>query len=482
MPPDSNNSQDNTAPVSTPPITPPQPATETLAPPIQTPSNQPTVPQTNEPEIIHPQEPQAQTGATNTPPPSPNLKPSHTIRNIFLFLIIFSFASFGSGIVLAYNNYPLIKPPIPIQNALDAVISLAPVPKPTRIILESTIAKAAKLKSADQKTEFSLSTNSQSAPISAFKLTVAGPIEFGGQEKQMAEADLGLEVKFEGAAFTGSASVKQIDKTIYFKVNEVPFGQFYQQLLDYKGKWYYYNIPPDYLPKEEDKQSNAKFTKVISDFIAQSHQWTKVTTQDGDAYTMDITPPKNELDKLIFDIIDAYEPKDQDKVVTDLDREELSKATDKIKNLKITTKVGKKDYFLRRVEVSFDVTVDNFSLPIGRDSLMPNNQVTFNINLTTELTNHNKKVVIIPPTDAQNIEDIAKEIQKKYENQIPTQELLPNNTQTQPPAEKNQEAFPEQNELDDPSLKSLLSPDEIVLGQKTNWEQTTLKLFSLLLN
>ncbi len=399
-----------------------------------------------------------------------------------MFLIIFSFASFGSGIVLAYNNYPLIKPPIPIQNALDAVISLAPVPKPTRIILESTIAKAAKLKSADQKTEFSLSTNSQSAPISAFKLTVAGPIEFGGQEKQMAEADLGLEVKFEGAAFTGSASVKQIDKTIYFKVNEVPFGQFYQQLLDYKGKWYYYNIPPDYLPKEEDKQSNAKFTKVISDFIAQSHQWTKVTTQDGDAYTMDITPPKNELDKLIFDIIDAYEPKDQDKVVTDLDREELSKATDKIKNLKITTKVGKKDYFLRRVEVSFDVTVDNFSLPIGRDSLMPNNQVTFNINLTTELTNHNKKVVIIPPTDAQNIEDIAKEIQKKYENQIPTQELLPNNTQTQPPAEKNQEAFPEQNELDDPSLKSLLSPDEIVLGQKTNWEQTTLKLFSLLLN
>lgn len=411
----------------------------------------------------------------NNPPPStpPKSTQSHILRNLFLFLIFFLITASAISLTLAYNNYPFYKPPIAIQKTLDSIIVAVPIPKPTRIILETTVVKSLELKSANQKTEFSFSTNAKNFPVSSVKLGVGGPIEFKSQEKQAAEADINLEVKFEGATFNGSASVKQINNTIYFKANEIPFGQFYQQLLDYKNKWYFYKIPETYLPKENAADTTSKVLKVLTGFVSKSQEWTKVTSQDGNVYTLEVTPPKKELDNLMFDLISAAEPKDQQQLLTDVEKEKLATQTEKIKNLKITAKVNKDNYYLKNANVSFDITQDNFPIPSGAQTTLPVNEpVVFNVNISTELSDYNKQVVIVPPEDAINFEAIVKEAQAKYNSSLKLQEPPPPQESTPSP-----ELQPNNDNKQQTNIRDLMAPDQTVLGEKTNWELQTLHLF-----
>lgn len=465
-------------------IVPPEQITPTSPPPTQpvaeTTPNNTTAPR--EPLIIHSISQSPITTANPQPTVSQNNPPtistpasSHIFRNLFLFLIFFLITASGVSLALAYNNYPFYKPPKAIQKTLDNFIAISPIPKPTRIILNSTVARSATLKSANQKTEFTFSTSAKNFPISSVKLGISGPIEFKVQEKQAAEADINLEVKFEGAAFTGSASFKKIDNTVFFKANEIPFGQFYQQLLDYKNKWYFYKIPADYLPKKDDADTYAKVTKVVMDFVDKSQAWTKVTSQDGNVYTMELTPPKKELDNLMFNLVAAAEPKDQKQILTDVEKENFAKATEKIENLKITAKVNKDNYYLKSANVSFDLSTENLSLPNVAETTLPiTGPIVFNINISTELSNYNKQVVIVPPENAINIEETVKEIQSKYEDSLMQQELtLPQESTPSPqlkPGDDQQQT----------NIRDLLAPNQTVLGQKTNWELQTLHLFTQL--
>ncbi len=391
---------------ASPPTEPPPPTA------TQSPQEPTAINQAKPPATANMEQP---TTNQNNPPPTTQTTSSHLFRNLFLFFFFFIIAASVLGLGLAYNNYPFFKPPMAIRKTLDNVIALAPVPKPTRIILETTIAKSAKLKSADQKTEFTFSTNAQNFPVSSVKFSISGPIEFTVQEKQTAEAEINLEVKFEGATFNGSASLKKIDNTVYFKANEIPFGQFYQQLLDYKNKWYYYKIPDEFLPKKDDADTYAKVSKVFMDFVDKSPAWTKVTSQDGNVYTLEVTPPKKELDNLMFDLVAAVEPKDQKQILTDLEKENFAKQTEKVKNLKITAKVNKDNYYLKSANVSFDISADNLSLPNAAKTTLPvTGPTTFNINIGTELSNYNKQVVIIPPEGAIDFKKIMDEYSKQY--------------------------------------------------------------------
>lgn len=464
--------------------TPPEQITSAALPiqPVpETVSNKAAAPQ--EPLIVHPtpQSPtepapqQSPANQNNPPPPATTPNSSHIFRNLLLLLIFFLIAGSGLSLALAYNNYPFFKPPMAIQKTLDNFIAIAPIPKPTRIILETTVAKSATLTSANQKTEFTFSTSAQNFPVSSVKLGISGPIEFKVQEKQAAEADINLEVKFEGASFNGSASFKKINDTIYFKANEIPFGQFYQQLLDYKNKWYFYKIPAAYLPKKEDANMYAKVTNVVMDFVDKSQAWTKVTSQDGNVYTMELTPPKKELDNLMFDLVAAAQPKDQKQILTDVEKENFAKQTEKIKNLKITAKVNKDNYYLKSANVSFDISVDNLSLPSAAQTTLPiTGPTVFNINISTELSDYNKQVVIVPPEGAINVEEAVKGLQQQYENSIKQKELTPPLESTPSPELKPSDTQQQTN------IRDLLAPDQTVLGEKTNWELQTLKLFTQL--
>ena len=351
---------------------------------------------------------------TNQPsnPSRPTSKKGLLFTLLFMFIILPA-ATISAGLALAYNNYSAFKPPEAIQNALDSIIASTPLPKPPRIILASTVAKSAALKSADVKTEITISSDAKNAPVSEIKLTISGPADFESQNSRMAEADIGFEVKFEGAQFTGSGSIKTIDNTLYFKVDEVPFGQFYQQLLDYKGKWYYYKIPDQYIKQETSQPQMDKFKNLLTDFVKKSQDWTTVKSQNGSVYTLEIKPPKSEIDNLIFALIDAAQPQDQKQLVSDLEKQQLSKFTDKLANLEITAKVNKSNYYLQSANVSFNININDLGLPTSGITLLPSDPLVYKFNLLTELSNYNKKIVIVPPQDAQDFQKIIDQYTKQ---------------------------------------------------------------------
>jgi len=469
MPQDPNTptSPQATQPVAQQPIAAQNPTRiETSPPPPQ------------EPLIIQPQTdtiaPPIITTQTNQAPPPSSLYPKST-RKIFLVTILALFfltlATFGGALVVAYNNYKLFTPPLAIKNALDNIIAISPLPKPTRLIIESTFAKTATIKSADVKTEFALTTSSSASPVEGVRLTLEGPTQFDESDSKASEVEIGLEVKFEGATFSGAASVKTAGDKVYFKINEFPFGQIYQQLLSYKDKWYYWDIPEEYKEKDDDKEISQNMNKLISEFVKKSEAWTTLTSKDGTLYEMEIKPPKEEVTNLIYDIVQAYEPKDQDKLTISLEKEQITKGMEKVNDLKILIKVNKDTYYLQNISMQFNLSVDDFSLPVQAESLLPQEKIVFNFNLTTELSNYNKQVVIIPPTDAINIETTMQELSKSYgkflQPEEPQASPSPSPEDKQPP-----EATPGS------ALRSLISPEETILGEKYNWEQELFRLFS----
>lgn len=465
----------------------PFPTPPTTTPPAPNPIVAEQVPP--EPSIVHPQTtPPAQTESSQTTPPTPpqNLGSSHKSKAalilVLAFLLLTPILLFTGGIGLAYNNYALFTPPQAIKDLLDNTISISPLPKPTRLIIESTFVKTASIKSADIKTELSMTTSSDSSPIEGVKLTLEGPTEFDKPESKASEIDIGLEVKFEGATFNGAASVKAVEDRIYFKINEFPFGQMYQQLLSYKDKWYYWDIPEEYKTKDEDKEISENVNKLLSEFVKKSQSWTTITNKDGALYEMEIKPPKEEITDLIYDIIQVYEPKDQEKILTSLEKEKITKGMEKVNDLKITMKVNKDTYYLQNINTQFNLAIDDFSLPTQTESLLPQDQVVFNFNLSAELSNYNRQVVVIPPPDAINIETTIQELSKTYGSSLqPPESESPTPTPSPEPLPTDDELAPEATEegdLEDDDLHSLISPEETILGEKYNWEQELFKLFT----
>lgn len=395
-----------------------------------------------------------------------NLNQNTIIKKILLaiaIIVILLLIGLSASFFLAYNNYAVYQPPKAVQSTVDKLIVLSPLPKPPRVILETAISKSAGLKSADLKAEISISTQSPSSPIQSARLTITGPAEFENQptlKDQLWEADISGEVKLEGAAFSAAASVKQVANVFYFKLNELPLGSIYQEFVPYKNKWFFIEIPVD----EASKQSydSEKFKAAIDSFIQKSKDWTEITSQTDDVYTLEINPPKGDLNDFIFSLISAYEPKDQGKLLDDLAREDLKKITEKMNGLKITAQVDKKTFYLKNATVSFDISLDDLNLPkqIGTESLMPQNQIAFNVKLTAELSNYNRQVVVVPPEGAQ---DIKKALETVSQSILENLEARPSAPLDESPP------LPDEIDQEEQSLKNeLLLLDEEVLGKKSS--------------
>ncbi len=436
MPPQSDSPEDSRFPTMTDTNQPVNPNQNQPTPAAQSPTSKTVNP--SEPPVatsLPPLMAQSPAAPTSTPlSPKPRNSTKLILKMLVIILLVTPIAAFGAGLALAYNNYAFYTPPKFVQNVLDTVIATTPLPKPSRIILNSAIAKSATLTSADIKTEFLISSDAKNAPFSSVKLSIAGPVDFSQTQSRAAEADVSLGVKFEGAEFNGSASVKTIDDIIYFKLNEVPFGQLYQQLLDYKGKWYFYKIPPEYLPKDKKAQTQQdlnKIQQVVSDFVQKTESWTSVKSTDGDSYTLEIKPPKPEINKLIFNLVDALEPKDQKQIVSDLEKEQLKKFTDKLKDLSITAKVNKANYFLKMADISFNINVSDLNIPTATDKLLPTESLIYKFNISAELSNYNKKIIIVPPAGGEDFQKII----DRYSKQ--TSQYLNQNGQAMDSAIKN---------------------------------------------
>ncbi len=465
--------------------------TSQTATPPQTPQASP------EPSIVHPQPqtaPELETPQKQAPPP-PLIYPKSTAKIFLTIIAILFFATvitFGSAITAAYYNYPLVTPPKIVKDAIDKVIAISPLPKPKRLIIESAFAKTASIKTADVKTELSMTANSQNSPVELVKLTVEGPAELDNPLSKATEFDIALEIGFEGASFNGSASVKTVENRLYFKINEIPFGTFHQELTNYKNKWYYWDIPEKYKEKEENKEISENVNKLITSFVQNSQQWTTLTSKEGQHYTLEVKPPAETITNLIYDIIQVYEPKDQKQLAADLEKESITVALKKVNNLKITLKIEKDTYYLSSINAQFELAIDDFSSPASTINLLPQEQTIFNFNLAVKLSNYNKNIVIIPPEGAINIETVMKELSKLFNQQLPEplEELppqfeplpSPEPTSFSPGTENRPDGTGSGIIKDNKSLHGLISPEETILGEKYGWEKELLKLFASIIN
>lgn len=442
-----------------------------------------------EPVIIHPQpaqSPNSQAPAAQTPPP-PVIYPKSTTKiffTAFIILFLLSAVTIGTAITSGYYDYPIYTPPKAVKDAIDKTIAISPLPKPKRLIIESAFAKTTAIKSADIKTEFSMTTASKDSPIKYIKLTVAGPADLEKSKTAATEFDIGMEIGMEGANFNGSASVKTVSERIYFKVNEIPFGTMYKELFDYKDKWFYWDPPQEFKQKALDKEHEANVNKLITAFIQNSRSWTTVTSKEGPHYTLDINPPKEEVANFVYDIIQIYEPKDQAKINTDLEKETITEALNKMGGIKLTMKIEKDSYYLSSINAQFELSTSNMSMPTRSESLLPVDQTILNFNISAELSNYNRTIVISPPPDAINIETALGEIGNKFSQDLG---LPPNGPSPDPllpltPSDDIPEGTGGGDIQDEQSLRQLISPEETILGEKYAWEKELFKLFSQVFN
>lgn len=395
----------------------------------------------------------------------PKTKRSSSLSKFLLALLVVIFFLFATGLAFAYVNYPLFKPPEAIKNALDKTLILLPIPKPTRIILETAIARSADLKSAGVKSELSVSTDSVNSPIQSFKISVTGPVDFKDKVNQASEADISAEVKFEGASFNASASIKTIGDTIYFKINEFPFGGFTNMFVALKNRWFYYTIE-NYNPQQVI--NNDKIKEIVTKFIEKSQEFTESKSED-DVYVLEINPPKKDIDKLLYDLLTSYQEESKDQLSSSIEQENLREVTDRLQNLKITVHVDKKTYYAKKINFGMDITIENFSLPqnLGAESLLPNdNDITYKADFSTELSNYNKNLVIVPPEGAENFKSAIGEPLKNFSPNLQTQEQEQNDLENL--EQLNLDEDLKLDEEESSIFNNFLQDENEVLGEKSS--------------
>lgn len=416
-----------------------------------------------------PEVPPSPIGADETPKSS---KLRLVILIILIPVILAGFLTAG-GIVLAYNNYKLFSPPKPLAAFFDSIIVVTPLPKNARIVLAKTIDKMADAETAtvENLIEFKAGNN---FPIKNASIIITGPQEFKNPKNTKFEADIKVKVASEGIEFSGAGSIKQIENRFYFMISEIPAGSFLPPQNGFKDQWFYVDLEEYDRKYVENKELNEKIKKIFEDFISKSAEWSELSEKD-ETYELDVTPPKDEIVNLVFDIIKAVEPTTQTKLEDTFDKEKIEKFISDLKDLKLTLTVSKDNYLAQSVYfgVTYEAEVPQaFSRP--QISLTPQVKTPLTFSLTTKFSDYDKKVLILVPEGAKDAKVYFQEFLGGY-----LRKQLPGSTPPSSPSsplESTPEAEPE---ADFEGLDELLEGDIPVLGEKNiSWLELLVLVFS----
>jgi len=175
-----------------------------------------------------------------------------------------------------------------------------------------------------------------------------------------------------------------------------------------------------------------------------------------------ISPPKEEIDNLIFEMIQILEPEEGTKLEETIQKENLGKLTQDLENIELTVKIDKKDYLVKESVLSFSFAVDAPTYPFsqtGSISLAPISNVPVNITITARASDYNQPVILEIPEGAKDI--------KQYMDQ-----LLPSTFQ---PFQNPLEATPEASPNSESGIRDYLLQPSPVLGEKNYWDLNLLK-------
>lgn len=397
------------------------------------------------------------------PPPVPEEKKRGSkIKIIASIIILIILVTSSSSIALAYNNYQLIPLPKSAQVAIDSVITALPLPKTPRIILAKTQTQMSSLKSASYKTTFDFSADAQNFPVKSASLTISGPLEFTQKKFPKSSADLSGQVSVEGITLSASGSVRLIDKSLYFKLSEIPAGSFLPQLSQIKDQWFVVSLTE--LAQEEMPDTDAQIAKVrqvFENYIAKSYNWTTLAKSDGSLFVLNIKPPKSELVDLIFDLIMTTNSSNKPAVESIFDKQNIKEIIDNLDKFEIQVKIDK-NYYLSESQINLSFKVPPMLPLSGQNqiSLAPATATPINLKIATTLSDFNKPVIIEVPEGAKDLKDYAQQLEKE----LPKDFKLPD--------QKQFEATPGAK----PMMENIFDNKSPVLGQKnTDWQMLVLK-------
>jgi hypothetical protein len=269
--------------------------------------------------------------------------------------------------------------------------------------------------------------------------------------------DAKAEIEFEGVKITIAASFVQVGKNLYFKLTEVPFGSYYQ-LDSLSNTWFSASLDQD-LTQNIDLDKSEKINQETNKFFQNSFSWVKSFKTEDDSYLLALTPPKNEIEKLIQNYLDILEPKNQSKIEDDLTYNQIAKLAESFENLQIEAEIDKNSYLLKSANLAFDLNIDNLAKTgnIEDVTLLPAQPRKLIITSTLKLKDFNAPVIVEVPTDATDLSSYLEKYSK-------------------------QDLFDKQEEdnQDVPGgFRQLIEPKSTVLGEKANvnaWDLQLLKL------
>lgn len=414
--------------------------------------------------------PLAQTQQPPTPPVAPK-KLSKKLFIIPIFFILILLILTAIPLTLAYNNYKLITPPQNVQNLIDEFIAISPLPKTPRIILAKAENNIANIKSANIENVFEISTDDKTAPIKSASLTLNGPVDFKTQNVSKVSLDISGSVSMEGLQLSGSGSIRKIQNNLYFKINEFPAASILP-IAQFKNQWFFVNI--DQLQGKKENDTNKIFQDlktVFAKYAQKSADWSQ-KTEDKSNFNLKIKPPKEEINNLLFDILDTVQTDTSTNLEKNIQKDNLKKFTDKLENFEINVIVDKKTYMVSEVNLQSNLTIQAPSTQkqSGTINLSPANQTPVKFKITSKFTKYNEPVIVEIPEGAKDLKEAVNQIMKS----LPKGEKLPTNPFTSPT-----ESTPQAKPKDQTGFKNLLNNTSPVLGtQNTNWDKILLDYFS----
>ena len=404
-------------------------------------------------------------------PGQPTERPSHAKIIIFAIFLFLTIAASGGSLALAYNNYKILPVPKSAQHLIDNIIMVTPLPKTPRLILSKTEVVMAEIKTAQLETEFKFETNSQNFPIKNGKVTIKGPLDFKTQQTPRSEFDISGEVAMEGIQLTAAASIKQIDDTLYFKLTEVPASSLLK-LDSLKNQWFFTKSESK-TPEAQNQEKIAKIQARFSQFTADAKAWTTIQETQGNSYKLKVKPPKEEIAKLIFDLINIIEPKDQTAVASSLDMKKIQEFADKLQDTEVNLTINKSDGLVTEsvVTIPIKVSVPSELMQTTDVNLSPQSPLSINITIDTKLSNFNQSVIIDIPQGAKDIKDYTGELQKSLPQNLTSplpQESTPESQQPSALPLSSQSQDNQTDQQDDSTFHNLLD-DSQVQGTKISF-------------
>ncbi len=401
------------------------------------------------------------------PPENPK-KTSKKLLLIPLFLILIILALTSVPLGLAYNNYKLITPPQPVQNAIDNFIAVTSLPKTPRIILTKTQDSMVNIKSANIENTFNVETNRNTSPVKSISITLSGPVDFKTQGTSNVSLDISGKIAMEGIELSGNGFLRKIKNNLYFKINEFPAGSLLP-LGQIKNQWFFINV--DELQGKKENNANKifqDFQKVFQKFAQKSQDWTQ-KSQDNSAYNLKIKPPKDEINNLVFDLIDIASADSATNLEKNIQKDNLKAFTNKLQNFEINVKVDKKTYLVSEINLQTDLTIEAPATlkQSGNISLSPKSQIPINLRISSKFTKYNEPVIVEIPQGAKDLKETVGQILKS----LPKDRQIPGISSINP-----QESTPQAKPKEQTGFKNMLDNTSPVLGtQNTNWDQILMR-------